>query len=99
MGEPGDDGQDDMFRPPLEEVINFRHPLVRLAGRSIGTFWRDASARGVGWDPGSRRCRRGWWPGYSFSSICTTSPTRRCASEWVENPDFQYFCIPARAAI
>src|SRR5262249_30998058 len=23
--------------------------------------------------------RRGWWPGYSFSSICTTSPTRRCA--------------------
>src|SRR5215475_586349 len=50
-------------------------------GRSIGTFWRDASARCVGWDPGSRRCRRGWWPGCSFSSICTTSPTRRCASD------------------
>ena len=99
MSQPRDDRQDDLFRPPLEEIINLRHPLVRLAGRSIGTFWRDASARCVGWDPGSRRCRRGWWPGYSFSSIGTTSPTEALCERWVENPYFQYFCIPARAAI
>src|SRR5262245_50144015 len=60
-------------------------------GRSIGTFWRDASARCVGWGPDSRRCRRGWWPGYSFSSICTTSDEALCEL-WVENPYFQYFC-------
>ena len=29
MSQPRDDRQDDLFRPPLEEIINFRHPLVR----------------------------------------------------------------------
>ena len=32
MSKPGDDRQDDLFAPPLEEIINLRHPLVRLAG-------------------------------------------------------------------
>ena len=31
MSKPRDDRQDDLFRPPLEEIINLRHPLVRLA--------------------------------------------------------------------
>ena len=32
MSQPRDDRQDDLFRPPLEQIINLRHPLVRLAG-------------------------------------------------------------------
>jgi hypothetical protein len=32
MSQPRHDRQDDLFRPPLEEIINLRHPLVRLAG-------------------------------------------------------------------
>jgi len=32
MSQPRDDRQDDLFRPPLEEIISLRHPLVRLAG-------------------------------------------------------------------
>ena len=32
MSQPRDDRQGDLFRPPLEEIINLRHPLVRLAG-------------------------------------------------------------------
>ena len=32
MSQPCDDRQDDLFRPLLEEIINLRHPLVRLAG-------------------------------------------------------------------
>ena len=31
MSKPRDDRQDDLFRPPLEEIINLGHPLVRLA--------------------------------------------------------------------
>ena len=31
MSQPRDDRQDDLFRPALEEIINLRHPLVRLA--------------------------------------------------------------------
>ena len=32
MSQPRDDRQDDLFCPLLEEIINPRHPLVRLAG-------------------------------------------------------------------
>ena len=35
MSQPHDDRQDDRFRPPLEEIINLRHPLVRLAGALV----------------------------------------------------------------
>jgi IS5 family transposase len=41
MSQPRDDRQDDLFRPPLKEIINLCHPLVRLAGvmpgRSVAT--------------------------------------------------------------
>ena len=32
MSQPRDDRQDDLFRRPLAQIINLRHPLVRLAG-------------------------------------------------------------------
>jgi hypothetical protein len=31
MSPPRDDRQNDLFRPPLAEIINLRHLLVRLA--------------------------------------------------------------------
>ena len=50
MSQPRDDRQDDLFRPPLEEIINFRHPLVRLAGEidwdlHVADFHTDQQAR------------------------------------------------------
>ena len=36
MSQPRDDRQDDLFRPALEEIINLRHPLVRLAAEIDG---------------------------------------------------------------
>ena len=59
MSQPRDDRQDDLFRPLLEEIINLRHPLVRLAGEIDWDFLARRFSRCVGWDPGSRRCRRG----------------------------------------
>ena len=38
MSQPRDDRQDDLFRPPLEAIINLRHPLVRLAGKIDWNF-------------------------------------------------------------
>ena len=45
MSHPRDDHQDDLFRPSLENIINLRHPLVRLAAAIdwdflAGRFWR-----------------------------------------------------------
>jgi IS5 family transposase len=31
VSQPRGNRQDDLFRPALEEIINLRHPLVRLA--------------------------------------------------------------------
>jgi IS5 family transposase len=82
----------DLFRPPLEEIINFRHPLVRLAG-------------GIDWDFLARRfssvCRVG--PGqpplptrlvaglFILKHMHNLSDQALC-ERWVENPYFQYFC-------
>jgi hypothetical protein len=50
MSQPRDDRQDDLFRPPLNEIINLRHPLVRLAGEIDWDFLagRFSSVCGVG---------------------------------------------------
>ena len=42
MSQPRDDRQDDLFRPRLEEIVNLRHPLVRLAGEIDWDFKRYA---------------------------------------------------------
>ena len=47
MSQPRDDRQDDLFRSSLEQIINLRHPLVRLAAEINWIFWRSASARYV----------------------------------------------------
>jgi hypothetical protein len=65
MSQPRDDRQDDLFRPPLEEIINFRHPLVRLAGEIDWDFLARRfvmtlfSGLGVSSDMAAPSC----WPG------------------------------------
>ena len=93
MSQPRDDRQGDLFRPPLEEIINLRHPLVRLAGE-------------IDWDFLARRfssvCRMG--PGqqpplptrlvaglFILKHMHNVSDEALC-ERWVENPYFQYFC-------
>jgi hypothetical protein len=34
VSQPRDDRQDDLFGPRLEEIVNLRHPLVRLASEN-----------------------------------------------------------------
>jgi IS5 family transposase len=74
MSQPRDDRQDDLFRPPLRQIINLRHPLVRLAGE----IDRDFLAGRL-----SSVCRAGpgqpplLVAGLFILKTCTTSPTRR----------------------
>ena len=92
MSKPRDERQADLFRPPLEQIINMRHPLVRLAAE-------------IDWDFVARRfgaaCRSG--PGHPplptrlmaglliLKHMHDLSDERLC-ERWVENPYFQYFC-------
>ena len=81
MSQPRDDRQDDLFRPPLEEIINLRHPLVRLAaddrlglsGRALQFgLSRRAGATAAANAADGRVV--------ASSSTCTISPMRRCAT-------------------
>jgi len=60
VSHPRDDRQDDLFGPSLDQIINLRHPLVRLAAEIDWAFL--AGVRSVGSGRGSHHCRRGWWP-------------------------------------
>src|SRR6201987_1001985 len=92
MSQPRDDRQDDLFRPALEEMINFRHPLVRLAaeidwGFLAGRFGSVCRA-GPGQPPLPTRLVAGL---FILKHMHNLSDEMLC-DRWVENPYFQYFC-------
>ena len=38
MAKPRDERQKDLFRPPLDRIVDLAHPLVRLAGQIDWVF-------------------------------------------------------------
>ena len=92
MSQPRDDRQDDLFQPPLEKIINLRHPLVRLAreidwGFLAGRF-RSVCRVGPGQPPLPTRLVAGL---FILKHMHNLSDEALC-DRWVENPYFQYFC-------
>ena len=92
MSQPRDDRQDDLFRPPLEEIINLRHPLVRLAGEIDWDFlagrFSSVCRVGPGQPPLPTRLVAGL---FILKHMHNLSDEALC-ERWVENPYFQYFC-------
>ena len=92
MSQPRDDRQDDLFGPRLEEIINLRHPLVRLAAEidwqflagRFGSVYRP----GPGQPPLPTRLIAGL---LILKHMHNLSDEVLCA-RWVENPYFQFFC-------
>jgi IS5 family transposase len=92
MSKPRDDRQNDLFRPPLEEIIDLGHPLVRLA-REID--WEFLSHRfvsvctsGPGHPPLPTRLVAGL---LILKHMHALSDEALCA-RWIENPYYQHFC-------
>ena len=91
MSQPRDNRQDDLFRPALEEIINLRHPLVRLAaeidwGFLAGRFGSVCRA-GPGQPPLPTRLVAGL---FILKYMHNLSDEMLC-DRWVENP---YFRVP-----
>src|SRR5262249_23138911 len=86
-----DDRQDDLFRPPLEEIINLRHPLVRLAGEIDWDFlarrFSSVCRVGPGEPPVPTRPVAGLVLLKPMHNLSDQAPCER----WVENSYFQYF--------
>ena len=92
MSKPRDDRQKDLFRPPLDEIIDHGHPLVRLAR---GIDWGDLDGRfrsvcrsGPGQPPLPTRLVAGL---FILKHMHDLSDEALCA-RWVENPYYQVFC-------
>ena len=98
MSQPRDDRQDDLFRPPLEEIINFRHPLVRLAGEIDWDFLarRFSSVCRVG--PGQPPLPTRLVAGLFILKHMHNLSDEALGERWVENPYFQYIAGLSRCA-
>jgi IS5 family transposase len=91
MSQPRDDRQDDLFRPALGEIINLRHPLVRLAAEIDWGFagrFGSVCRAGPGQPPLPTRLLAGL---FILKRMHNLSDEMLC-DRWVENPYFQYFC-------
>ena len=92
MSQPRDDRQEDLFRPALEEIINLRHPLVRLAAEIDWEFlagrFGSVCRVGPGQPPLPTRLVAGL---FILKHMHNLSDEALC-ERWVENPYFQYFC-------
>jgi len=92
MSQPRDDRRDDLFRPPLEEIINLRHPLVRLAAEIDWDFLakRFGSVCRVG--PGQPPLPTRLVAGLLILKHLHNLSDEALCERWVENPYFQFFC-------
>jgi IS5 family transposase len=91
VSQPRDDRQDDLFGPRLEEIINLRHPLVRLAAEIDWQFLaRFSSVCRVG--PGQPPLPSRLMAGLLILKHMHNLSDEALCDRWVENPYFQYFC-------
>jgi transposase, IS5 family len=92
MNQPRNDRQDNLFPPPLAEIINLRHLLVRLAEEIDSDFlagrFRSVYRVGPGQAPLPTRLVAGL---LILKHMHNLSDETLC-DRWVENPYFQYFC-------
>jgi len=92
MSKPRDDRQKDLFRPPLEQIIDMQHPLVQLANKIDWSFidgrFRSVCSEGPGQPPLPTRLLAGL---FILKHMHNLSDEVLCA-RWVENPYYQFFC-------
>jgi IS5 family transposase len=92
MAKPRDDRQKDLLRPALEDIIDLRHPLVRLAReidwRFLDGRFASVCAASVGQPPLPTRLVAGL---FILKHMHDLSDEVLCA-RWLENPYYQFFC-------
>jgi len=92
MSKPRDDRQKDLFRPPLEAIIDLGHPLVGLAQQIDWEFlsrrFGSVCSAGPGQPPLPTRLVAGL---LILKHMHALSDEVLCA-RWLENPYYQYFC-------
>jgi len=92
MSKPRDDRQEDLFRPSLCDMLNLRHPLVRLAQeidwKFLGQHFGAVCGTGAGQPPLPTRLVAGLFILKHMHNLSDEVLHAR----WVENPYYQFFC-------
>jgi transposase, IS5 family len=85
-------GQDDLFRSRLDQIIDMRHPLVRLSGLidwqlvsgKLGAVYTDS--------PGQPPLPTRLMAGLAILKHMHNLSDEDLTWRWVENPYYQHFC-------
>jgi transposase, IS5 family len=89
MAKPRDERQKDLFRPPLDRIIDLGHPLVRLADEIDWGFLERRFSAVCSVGPGQpARLVAGL---FILKHMHGLSDEALCA-RWLENPYYQFFC-------
>jgi IS5 family transposase len=92
VAKPRDNRQKDLLRPGLEDIIDLRHPLVRLAREIDWQFldgrFSSVCTAGDGRPPLPTRLVAGL---FILKHMHNLSDEVLCA-RWLENPYYQFFC-------
>src|SRR5919205_1064143 len=87
-----DSGQTDLFRARLDQIIDLKHPLVKLANQigwpTLETHFGAVYSDGPGQPPLPTRLMAGL---AILKHTFNLSDEQLC-ERWLENPYFQYFC-------
>ena len=85
-------GQSDLFRARLDQIIDMRHPLVRLAQRIDWGFLEKTFGAVYSDGPGSPPLPTRLMAGMEILKYSENLSDERVCEAWVENPYYQYFC-------
>jgi transposase, IS5 family len=85
-------GQEDFFRARLDQIIDMRHALVKLARLIDWGFLEDRFGAVYSDGPGSPPLPTRLMAGMEILKYTYDLSDERVCELWVENPYFQYFC-------
>lgn len=86
MGKPRDGRHRDLFRPPLDQIVNPEHPLVRLGGQIDWEFIEQRFGAVYGAGPGHPPLPSRLVAGLFILKHMTACRTRRCARAGSRTP-------------
>jgi transposase, IS5 family len=92
MARPRDNRQADLLRPRLDQIINMRHSLVRLAEQIDWQFLDQRYASVCTPGPGQPGLPTRLVAGLFILKHMENLSDEVLCARWVENPYYQYFC-------
>src|ERR671939_413973 len=87
-----DSGQTDLFRARLDQMIDLKHPLVRLADTTDWTFLEQQFGAVYDEDPGRPPSPTRLMAGLAILKHMHDLSDEALCARWLENPYFQFFC-------